>query len=436
MNAHTEGHRDPDAGGRAIAGRYELRERLGLGGMSMVHLAFDRRLERRVAVKLLAEHLAEDPTFVSRFQREAQAAARLIHPNIVQVFDSGQDERTGQYFIVMEYIQGRSCAEILRDDGWMEVDEAVAIVEQACEGLHYAHRHGVVHRDVKPGNLLCSRQPIDDPSDRRSVEVKLADFGIAKATEQSSITQVGSVLGTAAYLAPEQARGEEAGPRADLYALGVVAYQLISGRLPYEAASLTELALKQQQQTPALLDTLVAACTPELAEAVAIALALDPGERYENAREMRRAISDGAHGIAPLAPEAGLGGRGATAATSVLAAGAAGAAATEATRALRGSRPRQPGRPGAVAPRQPRRGPARRPATAPPAAAVRGPRRASGGRRMLTAIVALLALAGAIALIVIASSPAPTKVTLRNVFYNDVQESAEALKQLVSENTK
>ena len=209
--------------------------------MSTVHLALDLRLERQVAVKLLAEHLAEDPAFVSRFQREAQAAARLVHPNIVQVFDSGRDERTGQYFIVMEYIEGSSCAEILRDEGWVEVDEALAIIEQACEGLHYAHRHGVVHRDVKPGNLLRAREG----------EVKLADFGIAKATEQSSITQVGSVLGTAAYLAPEQARGEEAGPSADLYALGVVTYQLISGRLPYEATSLTELALKQQQEEPA-----------------------------------------------------------------------------------------------------------------------------------------------------------------------------------------
>ncbi len=205
-----------------IAGRYRLEGRLGYGGMSTVHLAFDRRLERRVAVKLLAEHLADDPTFVSRFQREAQAAARLVHPNIVQVFDSGLDEHAGQHFIVMEYIEGRSCAEILRDQGWVEVEEGVAIIEQACEGLHYAHRHGVVHRDVKPGNLLRSRDG----------EVKLADFGIAKATEQSSITQVGSVLGTAAYLAPEQARGEEAGPRADLYALGVVTDQLSSGRLP------------------------------------------------------------------------------------------------------------------------------------------------------------------------------------------------------------
>jgi serine/threonine protein kinase len=393
-----------------IAGRYQLKDRLGFGGMSTVHLAFDKRLERRVAVKLLAEHLAEDPTFVSRFQREAQAAARLIHPNIVQVFDSGQDERTGQYFIVMEYIEGSSCAEILRDDGWVEVDEAVAIIEQACEGLHYAHRHGVVHRDVKPGNLLRSRDG----------EVKLADFGIAKATEQSSITQVGSVLGTAAYLAPEQARGEEAGPRADLYALGVVTYQLISGRLPYEAASLTELALKQQQEEPAMLDSLVAAVTPELAEAVAIALALDPRERYESARVMGRAISDGALGISPVEHRAASRAAAhATEATSVLA---------SATRAHGSSGPR-----GAVVPRRPRRGPAR---SAPPVVATTAPPRRSGSGRLVIALLALLALGGVIAAIVVLSVPAPTKITLRNVVYEDAKESAEALKQLVEQNTK
>ena len=412
MSVYPEGHTPGGAGRQEIAGRYELRERLGIGGMSQVQLAFDRRLERRVAVKLLAEHLAEDPTFVSRFQREAQAAARLIHPNIVQVFDSGQDERTGQYFIVMEYIEGQSCAEILRDDGWVEVDEAVGIVEQACEGLHYAHRHGVVHRDVKPGNLLRSREG----------EIKLADFGIAKATEQSSITQVGSVLGTAAYLAPEQARGEEAGPRADLYALGVVAYQLISGRLPYEAASLTELALKQQHEEPAMLDMLVAACTPELAYAIARALALDPRERYESAREMGRAIGDGALGIAPGEPPRSRGAASPrTEATSVLAA---------ATRAQEPAIKRG----GAVVRRQPRRGPSRQPSPRPIAATT--PRRASGASRLRTAILALLALIGIIALIVVLSSPASTKITLRNVVYTDAQESAEALKQLVDENRK
>jgi serine/threonine protein kinase len=398
-----------------IAGRYRLRSRLGYGGMSTVHLALDERLERQVAVKLLAEHLADDPTFVSRFQREAQAAARLVHPNIVQIFDSGLDERSGRHFIVMEYIEGASCAEILRDDGWVEVQEAVAIVEQACEGLQYAHRHGVVHRDVKPGNLLRSREG----------EVKLADFGIAKATEQSSITQVGSVLGTAAYLAPEQARGEEAGPRADLYALGVVAYQLISGRLPYEATSLTELALKQQREQPPMLDTLVAAVGPELADAVAIALALDPRERYQTAREMGRAMRDGARGVSPVEPSAaGARGAPATAATSLL-------------RSSRGGRADAAAATRAVTPRRPRPGPARRQApVAEPARAASAPRRRSRGNRLLLTLLALLALAVAIVAIVLVTAPASTKVMLRNVVYNDVQQTAEALRQLVLQNTK
>jgi serine/threonine-protein kinase len=272
-----------------VAGRYRIESRLGSGGMSTVHLAFDQRLERYVAVKLLAEHLASDPAFVSRFQREALAAARLIHPNIVQVFDSGLDERRDQHYIVMEYIDGQSCAEILRERGWLPVEEALPIILGSCAGLDYAHRKGVVHRDVKPGNLLVATDH----------SVKLADFGIAKATEQSSITQIGSVLGTAAYLAPEQGRGEEAGPPADIYALGVVAYQLISGRLPFEGASLTELAIKQQREPPPALDTLVAAVTPELARAVDIALRIDPRQRYPTAIEMARALEEGARGIAP-----------------------------------------------------------------------------------------------------------------------------------------
>jgi serine/threonine-protein kinase len=401
---------DRESASVEIAGRYRLDGRLGFGGMSTVHLALDLRLERQVAVKLLAEHLADDPTFVSRFQREAQAAARLVHPNIVQVFDSGQDERTGQYFIVMEYIEGSSCAELLRDDGWLEVEEALSIIEQACEGLHYAHRHGVVHRDVKPGNLLRAREG----------DVKLADFGIAKATEESSITQVGSVLGTAAYLAPEQARGEEAGPRADLYALGVVTYQLISGRLPYEATSLTELALKQQQEEPPTLDTLVAAVGPELADAVAVALALDPLDRYPTAREMGRALRDGANGIAPGERRAPARGTPPTQATSVLASGR-----------------RTPPPTRTLAPRQPRPGPPRHMAPAArPAAAAPAIARPLRRSRLLVTLLALLALAVAIVAIVLITAPAPTKVVLRNVVYTDVQEASAALKQLVSENTR
>jgi len=394
-----------------IAGRYRLQDRLGFGGMSTVHLALDLRLERQVAVKLLAEHLADDPAFVSRFQREAQAAARLVHPNIVQVYDSGTDEQTEQYFIVMEYIEGASCAEILRDDGWVEVGEALSIIEQACEGLDYAHRHGVVHRDVKPGNLLRAREG----------QVKLADFGIAKATEQSSITQVGSVLGTAAYLAPEQARGEEAGPSADLYALGVVAYQLISGRLPYEATSLTELALKQQNEHPPKLDTLVAAVCPELADAVAIALALDPRDRYATAREMRRALNEGARGIPPEreVPDGPV--RAPTQATTVMA-GGGGGATTGAT----------------VQKRRPRRGaPRQQPAPRPPARSGPAPRRRTrrGSRALLVVVVVALIAAAAVAAIV-ATAPGSTKVVLRNVVYSDIHKSTQALKQLVDENTQ
>jgi serine/threonine-protein kinase len=194
---------------QVLAERYELGDRLGVGGMSTVVRAFDRRLEREVAVKLLAEHLAEDRQFVARFRREALAAARLVHPNIVQVFDFGLDEASGRHYIVMELIRGRSGAEILREEGVLGVKDTVAIIAQACRGLDYAHRNGVVHRDVKPGNLLRADDGV----------LKLADFGIAKAaSEESAITQVGSVIGTAAYLAPEQAAGEQVGPPADLYA--------------------------------------------------------------------------------------------------------------------------------------------------------------------------------------------------------------------------
>ena len=274
--------------GQVIAGRYELTRRLGVGGMSTVHLAFDRRLERQVAVKLLAEHLAHDEQFVTRFRREALSVAQLVHPNIVQVFDFGMDEASGRHYLVMEYVRGQSGAELLREHGHLGVDETLSIVAQACLGLQDAHRHGVVHRDVKPGNLLRGEDGV----------TKLADFGIAKAADDvSGITQVGSVLGTAAYLAPEQAHGEPAGPASDIYALGVVTYQLLSGRLPYDAQSLTELVLKQQSEPPPRLDHVVPGVTPELAGAVERAMALDPADRPASAEELRRALLDGARGV-------------------------------------------------------------------------------------------------------------------------------------------
>jgi serine/threonine protein kinase len=400
-----------------IAGRYELGRRLGIGGMSTVQLALDRRLERHVAVKLLAEHLADDPAFVSRFRREALAAARLVHPNVVQVFDFGFDEAAHHHFIVMEAVPGRSCAELLRERGHLDVEEAVEIVAQACRGLDYAHRNGVVHRDVKPGNLLVTDDGV----------VKLADFGIAKATEQSSITQVGSVLGTAAYLAPEQARGEESGPRSDLYSLGVVAYQLLSGRLPYEAASLSELALKQQRELPPALDELNPAVPPALAQAVELALGLEPEERPASAAAMERVIRDGARGVAPAARTSAPGPPSA-AATRVLAPG------TAATSALPPSRRRR---------EPPPRVAARRPAP-PPAAAPAATRRADGARtqrssglRRLAAVLAVALLFGAgAAIAIVATDNTGNAVRIKQVVADDAQQAIDQLRQLIEDNTR
>ncbi len=414
-------------GTTTIAGRYRIEGRLGVGGMSTVHLAFDQRLERHVALKLLAEHLAEDPAFISRFRREALAAARLVHPNIVQVFDFGFDEGHHQHFIVMEHVTGSSCAELLRDRGHLDVDQAVEIVSQACRGLDYAHRNGVVHRDVKPGNLLVSDADL----------VKLADFGIARATDQSSITQVGSVLGTAAYLAPEQARGEEAGPRADLYSLGVVTYQLMSGRLPYEAGSLSELALKQQRESPNPLDRLNPRVPRELAQAVAQALALDPQVRPADAMIFADALRSGTQGIAPVSAGAPTSHLGTGAATQILAdqqtpTAAARVAARQSTRSSRPVAPAPP-RPRAVPAPVPR--PARRGAAPEPAPSPR--RRARGVRRLLgLLLLALLVTAAVAAAIAVSSSTSNRVVHLRSVAGHDLQTVVSNLQQLISQNTK
>jgi eukaryotic-like serine/threonine-protein kinase len=277
-----------------VAGRYVLDRRLGAGGMSTVFLAQDSVLERPVAVKLLAEHLAEDEAFVARFRREALAAAKLTHPNIVQVFDSGRDEASDRHYIVMEYVNGPSCADLLREHGQLEVEQSVRIVRDACHGLDYAHRAGVVHRDVKPGNLLIAEE---------TGSLKLADFGIAKAAEQTRITQVGSVLGTAAYLSPEQAVGEEAEAPSDLYSLGVCAYQLLTGRLPHEYSSLTELALKQQNEGVEPIAALRPEVPAELDRAIRVALERDPAARYSNALEMAEALEAGLHGEATAATQ-------------------------------------------------------------------------------------------------------------------------------------
>jgi eukaryotic-like serine/threonine-protein kinase len=400
-----------------FAGRYRLERRLGVGGMATVQLAFDTRLERNVAVKLLAEHLAEDGAFVSRFRREALAAARLVHPNIVQVFDFGLDEATHRNFIVMEFVDGHSCAEMLREHGSLPVDEAVEILAQSCRGLDYAHRNGVVHRDVKPGNLLKSREGM----------VKLADFGIAKAAEDSDITKVGSVLGTAAYLAPEQARGEPAGPASDMYALGVVAYQLLAGRLPYEAGSLTDLARLQESGPPPRLDEIEPAVPAALGLAVAQALHRDPEQRYPDAAAMEEALRGGLKGRAPA---------GATDATSVAEDTAATRALspTAATSALPRTRtePHRQLEPLNEPAPPPRRAPARRQPAPPP----RKKKSGSGARLFVALLVVLALVVGGLVAYQAIDGSSSKSVQLRENVKGQVNNALEQLRGLIEDNTQ
>jgi serine/threonine-protein kinase len=390
-----------------FAGRYRLERRLGVGGMSTVQLAFDTRLERYVAVKLLAEHLAADDGFVQRFRREALAAARLVHPNVVQVYDFGTDEDSHRQFIAMEYVEGQSGAELLREHGRLPASEVVDLCAQACRGLDYAHRNGVIHRDIKPGNLLRNPEGI----------VKIADFGIAKAADDSDITRVGSVIGTAAYLAPEQARGEPAGPPSDLYALGVVAYQLVSGRLPYQGASLTDLARQQDEGPPTDVSDVTDDCPPALGAAIMRALVADPEHRYASAPDMERALREGIRGIAPPAVED---------ATVAL---PDPTRPTEATRAMppqsrtREHRPLEPLYEETPAPR-------RRAAVEPPPERTRRKKRRSILPFVLMAIIVAALIVGVIYLNEAANGPQTTR------FVNGLEQTFDDLRNAISDNTK
>jgi len=399
---------------RAIMDRYVLEGRLGAGGMSTVFLATDTVLERQVAVKLLAEHLAEDEGFVARFRREALAAARLQHPNIVQVFDSGEDPESHRHFIVMEYVDGPSCADLLRDEKQLEIEQAVRIVRDACHGLDYAHRAGVVHRDVKPGNLLLAGD---------TGATKLADFGIAKAAEQTRLTQVGAVLGTAAYLSPEQAQGDEAGPPSDIYSLGVCAYQFLTGRLPHEYGSLTELALKQLEEPVDPISVHRPDVPPELDRAICICFARDPAHRYPTTVEMARALDAGLEGRdTEVTRRLASGVEPGTGATQAL------ADVTAATQALRTRRD------AAAAP-------ARRPVAPPPMASGAPDRRAerqSSRKRGLGSFLALLAVlmaAVAITLAVVAAGDGGGG-GVDPVDRGDVQDQVDGLKQFLREHSR
>lgn len=263
-----------------IGGRYREIEKIGSGGMSVVLKCEDTVLQRTVALKLLADHLVGDDDFVTRFRHEALAVARLQHPNIVQVFDSGADVERGQHFIVMEYVEGTPLSEMLRGGRKLDPDRAVAIAADACAALECAHRAGVIHRDVKPANLIVTPDGT----------TKLADFGIAKAAEMTRVTQVGSVLGTVAYLSPEQATGGDTGPQSDIYSLAVVTFEMLGGRQPYLYKSITELAMKQRDELPTPLTELNAEVPVELDRTIRVALSYDRNLRFSTAAEYAAAL--------------------------------------------------------------------------------------------------------------------------------------------------
>jgi serine/threonine-protein kinase len=261
-------------------GRYRVEETLGHGGMATVYLARDVELDRPVAIKVLAEHLGGDPAFRERFLREARMAAKLSHPNIVQVFDAGEDG--DRPYIVMECVEGSTLAEEVKESGKVAPDRVVDLALQVCGGLEHAHSAGVIHRDVKPQNLLLR----DDGT------VKIADFGIARAAEATTnITQLGTVLGTAAYLSPEQAAGESVTAAADIYSLGVVLYELLTGRTPYVFENLAELAYKQREEPIRPLREVEPDVPAPLEAVVMRCLARNPEYRPSSAAEVARELA-------------------------------------------------------------------------------------------------------------------------------------------------
>src|SRR6266536_2390300 len=278
-----------------LGGRYELDGVVGRGGMAEVYRARDLRLDRIVAVKTLRDDLARDQTFQARFRREAQSAASLNHPSIVAVYDAGEDMvgPTPVPYIVMEYVDGRTLRDLLREDRRLLPERAMEISDGVLRALDYSHRNGIVHRDIKPGNVMLTR----------AGQVKVMDFGIARAVSdsQATMTQTAQVIGTAQYLSPEQARGERVDARSDLYSAGCLLYELLTGRPPFTGDSPVAIAYQHVRENP-IPPSRVDPEIPGWADAIVLkAMAKSPADRYQDAAEMRADIQRAMSGM-PVAP--------------------------------------------------------------------------------------------------------------------------------------
>ncbi len=264
--------------GTIFAGRYRLERKLGGGGMADVWLAEDQELGRKVAIKMLHDRYANDTQFVERFRREATHAAGLSHPNVVSIFDRG--EAGGSYFIVMEYVEGRTLKELIVTRGPCPVPVAISYVRQVLAALRYAHRNGIVHRDIKPHNVLVDHEG----------RVKVADFGIARAGS-SQMTEAGSIIGTAQYLSPEQARGAPVDESSDLYSTGILLFELLTGKVPFTGETPVEIAMKHLSQVPPAPSSIRSEIPHDLDLVVLRALAKEPADRYRSAKEMDRDLA-------------------------------------------------------------------------------------------------------------------------------------------------
>src|SRR6202795_3678318 len=274
-------------------GRYQILRKLGAGGMANVYLAEDQELGRRVAIKILNDRHANDEQFVERFRREAKNAAALSHPNIVSIYDRGEAE--GTYYIAMEYLDGRSLKELIMSRGDPPIAVVVEYTRQILDALRFAHRHGIVHRDIKPHNVLVDGEG----------RVKVTDFGIARAGV-SQMTEAGSIVGTAQYLSPEQAKGAPVDQTSDLYSVGVVLYELLTGEVPFSGDTPVEIAMKHLSTVPDPPSAKRADVPREIDMVVMRALGKDPSERYQSAEEMDadlRRINRGV-AISPVTEEA------------------------------------------------------------------------------------------------------------------------------------